>query len=194
VSRSFRPTALAAYVLALACLLLAAACGGTSSPGVANVSSSTTTVTTATTQNGLAGYARCMRGHDVPGFPNPVTGEGIPKGALIAAAEGNPQVFAAAQAACGPIPNGSFAPQQTAQQTRTRIADWLSFAGCMRSHGVERFPDPDAQGHLSVAMVEAQGIDIHSPAVLHAVATCLPASHGLLTAAKAAEAIREAGG
>ena len=51
----------------------------------------------------------------------------------------------------------------------------------MRSHGVARFPDPTAQGQLSVEMVQAQGIDVHSPAVLHVVQACLPASHGALT-------------
>jgi hypothetical protein len=64
----------------------------------------------------------------------------------------------------------------------------------MRSHGVSRFPDPTAQGELTVAMVQAQGIDVHSPAVLHAVQTCLPASHGALTAAKVRAAISNAGG
>jgi hypothetical protein len=192
MAHSRRPTVLAAYVLLAACSLLAAACGGTSAPGVANVGSSTTT---ATAQGGLVAYAHCMRAHGVRGFPDPSAGQGIPKGPVVAASEANPQAFNAAQAACGALlPNGSLAPQQTAEQTRTRIADWLSFAGCMHRHGFASFPDPDAEGHLSVAMVEAQGIDVHSPVVLRAIATCLPASHGLLTAAKAAKAIREAGG
>jgi predicted dinucleotide-utilizing enzyme len=64
----------------------------------------------------------------------------------------------------------------------------------MRSHGVSRFPDPTAQGDLSVERAQAQGIDIHSPAVLHAVQTCLPASHGGLTAAKVREALSKAAG
>jgi hypothetical protein len=63
----------------------------------------------------------------------------------------------------------------------------------MRSHGVARFPDPTARGDLSVEMVQAQGIDVHSAAVLRVVQTCLPASHGALTAAKVEEAIKNAG-
>jgi hypothetical protein len=54
---------------------------------------------------------------------------------------------------------------------------------------VARFPDPTAQGQLSVEMVQAQGIDIHSPTVLRVVQTCLPASHGELTPAKVREAL-----
>jgi hypothetical protein len=64
----------------------------------------------------------------------------------------------------------------------------------MRSHGVTRFPDPTAQGDLSVEMVQAQGIDVHAPAILHVVQTCLPASHGWLTPAKVREALNDAGG
>jgi hypothetical protein len=63
----------------------------------------------------------------------------------------------------------------------------------MRSHGVTRFPDPPTQGDLTVHMVQAQGIDVHSPAVLRVVQACLPASHGALTPAKVREALHHAG-
>jgi hypothetical protein len=63
----------------------------------------------------------------------------------------------------------------------------------MRNHGVSRFPDPTVQGGLTVEMVQAQGIDVRSPAVLRIVQTCLPASHGGLNAAKIREAIANAG-
>jgi hypothetical protein len=64
----------------------------------------------------------------------------------------------------------------------------------MRSHGVSRFPDPNAQGQLTVAMGRAQGINLHSPAVLRAVQACLPASHGALTPAKVRAALNNTGG
>jgi hypothetical protein len=64
----------------------------------------------------------------------------------------------------------------------------------MRNRGVTGFPDPTAQGDLSVEMVQAQGIGVHSPAVLRVVQDCLPASHGGLTAAKVRAAINNAGG
>jgi hypothetical protein len=63
----------------------------------------------------------------------------------------------------------------------------------MRSHGVARFPDPSAHSGLTVEMVQAQGIDVHSPAVLRVVQACLPASHGALTPAKVREALKNAG-
>jgi hypothetical protein len=63
----------------------------------------------------------------------------------------------------------------------------------MRGHGATRFPDPTVQGQLTVEMVEAQGIDVHSPVFLRGVQSCLPASHGLLTPAAVANAIMNAG-
>jgi len=192
--RSLLPVILTSGVAVAAFSLLAAGCGGGGSPGVANVASSTPATTT-TTQIGMVGYSSCMRSHGVPTFPDPDSSGGIPKPQVVAAATSNPNKFQAAAAACeNLLPNGSLAPPQTAEQQRTQLADKLSFASCVRSHGVSRFPDPTAQGQLTVEIVQAQGIDLHSPAVLHAVQVCLPASHGLLTPAKVAEALKNAGG
>jgi hypothetical protein len=88
-----------------------------------------------------------------------------------------------------PTHGGEEAPEQT----RAQLADELSFAQCMRTHGIARFPDPSAQGGLPIEMVEAQGIDVHSPAVLRVVQTCLPASHGWLTPARVREALSNSG-
>jgi hypothetical protein len=146
---------------------------------------------------GAAGdrFTACMRSHGVPSFPDPDSGGGIPKSQVVEARNSNPQRFDAAGNVCGHLlPNGSSGPPETAQQQHTRLADGLSFARCMRGHGVTRFPDPTAQGDLSVEMVQAQGIDVHAPAVLRAVQACLPASHGALTPAKVRQALEDAGG
>jgi hypothetical protein len=183
---------LASVVAVAAFSLLAAGCGGGGSPQVANVATSTTAATTTTAQNGLLAFSQCMRSNGMPNFPDPQRFVG-----------GNVKLtihqLAPSQAALNAcdhlLPtNGGNGTQETAQQQRTRLADGLSFARCMRSHGVSRFPDPTAQGDLTVEMVQAQGIDVHSPAVLHAVQGCLPASHGALTPAKVREALNRAGG
>ncbi len=190
-----RPLVLASLIAASAFSLLAAGCGGGGgSPSVATVASTTpagTTTTTQTAQSGPVAYSQCMRSHGVPSFPDPQRYVG-----------GNLKLTihqlapsASALRACEPLfPSNTGPSQQTAQQQRTQLADELSFARCMRSHGLARFPDPTAQGELTVEMVEAQGIDVHSPAVLRDVQACLPASHGALTPAKVREAIANAGG
>jgi hypothetical protein len=173
--------------------LLAAGCGGGGgASGVASVASTTTAATTTTTQNGLLAFSQCMRSNGMPNFPDPQRFVG-----------GNVKLTIhqlapsqAALSACDHLlpTHGGSGSQETAQQRRTRLADELSFARCMRSHGLSRFPDPTAQGDLSVAMVQAHGIDVHSPAVLRVVQACLPASHGALTPAKVREALNNAGG
>jgi hypothetical protein len=188
-----RPLQLAAGVALAALSLLAAGCGGSGSPGVAHVGSSTTATTP--TQAGIVAFSECMRSHGVRNFPGPDSSGGIPKTQVIAVRSGNPARFDSASKTCEHLlPNGSLGAPQTAQQKRKQLADELSFAKCMRSHGLTNFPDPTAQNGLTVAMVEAQGIDVHSPAVLRIVRTCLPASHGALTMAKINEAINSAGG
>jgi hypothetical protein len=188
----YRGPLVVSFVPAVAALsLLASGCGGSGrTPGVANVGSSSR----ATTKPGLAAYSQCMRAHGVPTFPDPDATGGIPKEQVVAAARGNPNTFKAASTACEHLlPNDSFAAPETAQQTRTQLADELSFARCMRSNGISGFPDPTAQAGLSIEMVQAHGIDLRSPQVLRVVQKCLPASHGGLTAAKVRHAIAEAG-
>ena len=133
-----------------------------------------------------------MRSNGVPNFPDPqhFVGGNV-KLTIHQAAP--PQ---AALSACSHLlpTNGGSGSQETAQQQRTQLVDELSFARCMRSRGVSRFPDPTAQGGLSVEMVQAHGIDVHSPTVLRVVQACLPASHGALTPAKVREALNNAGG
>lgn len=170
-------------LLALAAVsLFAAGCGGGSS----------TTAGTAT-QNGVLAYVHCMHSHGVPNFPDPNSSGEISKDKIRPLAS-SPQ-FNVAQTACEHVmPVSGLGPQRTAQQTRVLMADALSFARCMRNHRVSRFPDPTAEGQLSVEMVQAAGIDVHSPAFLQAVQSCLPASHGGLTPAKVRAALNHASG
>src|SRR5262245_3185935 len=152
--------------------VMAAGCGGGGgTPRVASVASSTTTVAAA--QNSLLPFSECMRAHGVPSFPDPsATQPRALKEAVSRLAVGNPR-FPAAQRACGHLlPNGGGEPRDTAARDRARLGNELSFAKCMRRHGEPRFPDPTGQGGLSVEMVQAQGIDIHSPAVLRVVRAC----------------------
>jgi hypothetical protein len=187
------PLILVSVVAAAALSLLAVGCGDGTSPRVANVTSATTNATTPTQNEAavVAAFSRCMRSHGVPTFPDPST---VQPRALKEAAQHlaatNPRFTAAARACNHLLPNGG--PHETGQQTRTQLADELSFARCMRSHGLTRFPDPTGQG-LTVEMVQAQDIDVHSRAVLRVVQTCLPASHGALTAAKVRQALNDAG-
>jgi len=188
-----RPAVVLAAVAVVGLSLLATACGGSTSSGVASVAGSTTTSTT-TTQDGLLAFSHCMRSQGISSFPDPQRFAGGNVKLTVRQLGNSPQLQKALTACHHLLPDRGGSGQGSDRLSSTQLADALSFARCMRNHGVSRFPDPTAQGELSVDMVQAQGIDVHSPAVLQAVQACLPASHGGLTAAKVRAAINHAGG
>jgi hypothetical protein len=125
-----------------------------------------------------------MRSHGVSGLPDPQVrrnGNEISViQALPSSAAASPQ-FKSAQRACqGIIPAPSNAsPHDTAERRQA----FLAFAGCMRSHGVSDFPDPNPQGQITPGMLSASGIDLHSRLVLDAALGCVSVTHGLITRA-----------
>jgi hypothetical protein len=188
-----RPPLILAAVAVVGLSLLAAGCSGSkSSSGVASIAGSTTTAPT-TTQNGLLAFSRCMRSQGISSFPDPQRFAGGNVKLTVRQLGNSPQLQKALTACHHLLPDRGGSGQGSDRLSSTQLADALSFARCMRNHGVSRFPDPTVQGGLSVEMVRAQGIDVHSPTVLRVVQTCLPASHGALTAAKIREALANAG-
>lgn len=168
-------------------IALVSGCGGHGkSSGVANIAPSRTGTTAAAAAHGsVVPFAGCMRSHGVRRYPD--VGKPTPQQAGVSTEQ-----FERAVTACKHLlPNGGRTTNT--QQTRRQLADELSFARCMRRDGVRNFPDPTEQEGLTVAMVEAQRIDVHSQRILRVVQKCLPASHGGLTAAKVRAAIENAG-
>jgi hypothetical protein len=180
----------AAVVAAVVLMAITAGCGG-SSP-----SSSSTNSASAANSQSPGGPARrfsaCMRSHGLANFPDPVvhvSGNSASVGIKITPALANSPRFKAAQAACNhilpsPTDNGPSPPQQ---QVRTRAM--VAFAQCLRTHGFPRFPDPNAHGELSLEMVNAAGIDLHTPALLTAAKGCTSVTHGQITPAQVVRAI-----
>jgi hypothetical protein len=133
-----------------------------------------------------------MRSHGVSSFPDPVvktSGSSVSVAIRVTPALTSSPSFKSAQKACShilPGPKGQgLSPAQ--QQARTRAM--LAFAQCLRTHGFPRFPDPTAQGQLSLEMVTAAGIDLHTPALLTAGKACASVTHGQITPAQVVQAI-----
>ena len=100
-----------------------------------------TTTSSGSAQNGAQkaapaayAYARCMRTHGVPDFPDPNA-----KGEYAYGVSVTPAVFTKAVDACKALePPGALSSKRTpAQQTAS-----LRFAQCVRDNGVKDFPDP----------------------------------------------------
>lgn len=130
---SCRPFILASVVAVAAFAVLAAGCGG-GSPGVAS-----RTATTTTTQNGALAFARCLRSHGLPNWPDPTSSGVFDKSTLRQLPYSVSQVRAVEDGPCNHLLGApSAGPTITARDR----ADYLTAAACMRSHGFPDFPDP----------------------------------------------------
>ena len=113
------PYALAAMV----CGFLLAACGSSGGASTA----------TAGVGGGLK-FARCMRAHGVPNFPDPAAGGGGFQ--LVSRIDPQSPAFRAARQACAQLSPASHAG---AQATESQFRAALKFAHCMRGHGFSSF-------------------------------------------------------
>jgi hypothetical protein len=121
-------------------------------------------------------YARCLRAHGVPNFPDP-----SPHSGLVIPNDINPQspAFRSAQQTCGKLAQGGGGQGGTSE---SRNLELLTLARCMRSHGVPNFADPTTSppppshgnalggpgGWLSLGTPQQQ----QSPAYKRAAAAC----------------------
>jgi hypothetical protein len=135
-------------------------------------------------------YARCIRQHGIPDFPDPRVdtspgstriSQGVP------ASAGLSPNFPAAQKACRAIMPAPHNGGPSDQGPRKQVL--LAFAHCLRAHGVNSFPDPNAQGQLTTQMIAAAGVDIHAPGLLTAAKACVAVTHGAITMAQVEAAI-----
>ena len=132
-----------------------------------------------------------MRDHGVSNFPDPqVTttpgGGGVKISLMAPASAGNSPAFKSAQLACRgilPAPGGGLTRHGPSKQVL------LAFAQCLRSHGVPNFPDPDAQGQLTLQMIDAAGVDVRAPSTFTAARACVGVTHGEITLAAVVRAI-----
>ena len=113
--------------------LLVCGCGGTAS------SSSTSSAGSAQATGALA-FSRCMRSHGVSGFPDPDSSGNVPKTKVIPLASS--LQFRVASRACGHLVPNSNAPRTTHAEVEAALSGMVRFAACMRSHGVQNWPDP----------------------------------------------------
>jgi hypothetical protein len=177
----------AATTFAAGLLLATAACGASPSPaasptatgrasaGVGLSTSSpaaagTSGATSATAQE-LA-FSRCIRAHGVPTWPDP-NADGQEPPTVKDIAKADPQFPAASNACRYLLPD-----RGTNAQFQADTREYVRFAGCMRTHGVPNFPDPDIDPDGSpVFNLQHSGIDTQSPPVRTAALNCMAQLH-----------------
>ena len=178
LARGLRPKRLVgASALALTMTLVAAACGSTAKvPGVASIVASATAAvgstigspTGAGAQVGWLAYAQCMRAHGVRDFPDPNS-----QGQLNVHSGGdldpNSPIYRAADTACASLsPVNNLSPAQRAQ---VKAAN-LKYAQCMRAHGIADFPDPNAEGAISLHAHPGSDLEPNNPTFQAAQTAC----------------------
>jgi len=153
---------------AVACAaVLVAACGsgavvGTSRPG--SGPGGPTRV-----QAALA-YARCMRSHGVPDFPDPDASGNFNVPGAVTSQE------TAANHVCNRLLN--VGTPLNAAQTQHALRQLVRYARCMRAHGVPGFPDPQlTSGRIGVPGgftfdTAGRGLDQKSPRYQAAARAC----------------------
>jgi hypothetical protein len=157
---------------------LIAGCGGSSSGGSVTRMNSTTTAksgTESSTQPRLLAFAKCMRTHGVPDYPDPKplgqipttqAAQPAPSGGFTA----NPN-SPAYQAASNDCKSLAIATKVSASQSSHVMGAQLKFAVCVRTHGVPNYPDPTNTGEIGNNGA-INGVNQSSPAFQGAEEKC----------------------
>ena len=145
--------------------MLVAACGGGGSATGAG--------THLTAYQRELAYARCMRAHGDPGFPDPQSDGTFNSTKADRGALAGPQ-FLSANRACAHLEGPGLTPAQ--QERFTSQA--LKFAACMRAHGITNFQYTPPHGG-GPAGLGAQGVNPNSPQFQSAQQACRKLQPGL---------------
>jgi hypothetical protein len=189
-----RRRALPAVAVGVVLLLVVAACGGHTVPPSGR-SSGTDAAATGTPS--AVAYSACMRAHGVANFPDPDSNGNLPKADAHHLGVSS-SLLGSAQRACqyllpdgGGVINAASiqgcmeagdCPSALVQQV---LSEERRFAGCMRAHGVPRWPDPsiDSKGRpVFVISISALGFDPYSSRVWakgNACSSLMPGLPGL---------------
>ena len=123
-------------MVVLTASLLLAGCGSAAPPkSTAAVGRSPTS--TSAQEQGVS-YARCMRSHHVPNFPDPSGGGGF--NLHGSAVDQSSPAVRAAESACESLLPVKHVP--TEAPTAAAYRRLLNWAQCMRRHGIAGMPDP----------------------------------------------------
>lgn len=128
------------------------------------------------TKPSMLAFAKCMRAHGVPDFPDPAQPPPPPAGGqtMQAGSSGgftanpNSPSYQRASKECHSLAVASPVTQTQASQMMTAQ---LRFSACMRAHGVPNYPDPTSTGEIGNNGA-IPGVNENSPAVQTAEKKC----------------------
>lgn len=183
---TIRPSHLWAVAAVAVGITVAACSAGSKSPTVPTVGSQPTTTaapaggSASSAQTPLAkaeAYSQCMRSHGVLNWPDPVLTPGGDYGYRTIGVDPHTAAFQAAIQACE-----ALSPQQTTGQQLTPAQQqaWLSWAKCIRTHGMPTFADPTFPGGGAVQISGAGGSSsLQLQSAMDACKSQMPSAGGL---------------
>ena len=153
---SMAAAALAASALAASAL---AGCGGAAATPHATTGAAAGTGDSGTHEalRVYQQFARCARTHGAHGFPDPSLQHGTDFGVVFGVGGGTPQGQAIkgevsrVLGPCGAILHQLPSSVLTRPPTAADLRQMLSYARCVRQHGVPEFPDPRSDGTFPVS-------------------------------------------
>jgi hypothetical protein len=154
----------AGAVAATLCGMGLVAFGAASSPGVARLAGSTGTPSpTGDVATIVTNFARCARAHGATGLPDPtIDSQSQPDFRAMKIALGAlPQAIQHEVAEACQLNLAALPPPPPPDAATLQAL--VHFAGCMRSHGLTDFPDPDP--HQSGRFILPRDINPKSPSV-----------------------------
>jgi hypothetical protein len=161
-------------VAAVALGVTAAGCSGGSTPPISGTSGSQPTTTAAAGGSDSSGtalaqavaYSQCIRSHGVPNFPDPVQTPSGGYGYRTTGIDPNSAAFQGALQSCKGLPSPWNSTGQ--QLSPAQQQAWLTWAQCIRVHGLPNFPDPTFSG----SEVHDSGVGSNSPQLQSAMDAC----------------------
>ena len=158
------PSSFAPAIVVVAALALLAGCGGARH---------------AVQQSGTLAFSHCMRSRGVSNYPDPNSGGQLVKETPQQLGVSSSELQTAQRGCIHLLPGGG---QPTRAELQQSWHDFLTFARCMRRHGVPNWPDPTRYPqHPERPTIDLQsvGIDPHSHQVNAKIHDCETLLHGI---------------
>ncbi len=167
--------------------LPAAACEASAAHGAAGSSAGASRASAAadSTSSKLLAFARCVRRHGVPNFPDPQAGATNTKFPSAQQLGVSDSVLTAAEQKCAHLLPPGINDQFPAAEVQVLLTGMLRFSKCMRQHGVPNWPDPsttsDGQPFFQLSASGISRQEAHSQRITNAERKCqklLPSALG----------------
>jgi hypothetical protein len=162
-------------------VLVTACSGGSGGPGIANVASSSASASSTPSDSASTGplaYSRCMRSHGLSKFPDPGSDGGPVKETPQQLGVSSSQ-FNTAQSVCAHLlPDTGNDQAWTPAQAQEVMNVYRNFARCMRSGGLQNWPDPKLEVDRGDAVfMLPSGMDPNSSQISSKIGECQHVLH-----------------